>query len=168
MRWWIAVVVVVLVPAVASAEWSVTPPRGWKRDVEMEKAQLEAARAKMKNREVDMRLWWATPEKQFGMSAMSIASSNGGPSNPSASGMIDEIAAAFVQQGYTTKPVTPGKRKGQTTLARLLVKDGVRVQVEVHAIERDGFVRLLAVTCYEPSSSRQCARAIASMRLGER
>ena len=166
------VVLALLVPSVAAADWSISPPKGWKRvTAAAEKAQVATARKNTGEQvKVEIRQWQGTlgdVERQFtGMLMVMPAGVNDESVQALADGMATATAEGLAKHGFDVTPTPTPTVKRQGTSGRILVGRDLRVHVQTRvARSAKGEVHLLLVQCGEPTAQSTCKQAMSTIKL---
>jgi hypothetical protein len=168
------VVVVLLFPSVAAADWTFKAPKGWKRNTSSETRHLEAERKKAGGEaQFEARHWRASegdPKRQASAELMIVpAGMNDMTVQELADMFATGTAKALVDRGYELRSSKAPIVKKQGIAAQLLESSGHRVYIEVRvARTAKGALHALQVRCGDSPTQDLCKQAMSTIKLSPR
>jgi hypothetical protein len=168
------VVLALLIPSVAAADWTFKAPKGWKRNTASENAHLEAERKKVGgDARFEVRHWLASegdPQSKASAELMIVSAGMDDMTVQELADMFATVTAkALVGQGFELRSSTAPIVKKQGTAARILEGRGLRVYMQVRvARTAKGALHALQVRCGDSPTKDLCKQAMGTINLSAR
>lgn len=161
-----------LVPSLAAAGGSFTPPKGWIRDKPYEaKALPKLAKQYGDSAKVSLEVWRAKDNGGDPSISGQLAVFSDASVIDDVDGLLGDMVTALepklLQAGWAKKPATAPKKKGLKAEVRAYEGQGRRVIVAAQAISTGKGLLTYGIVCFEDASMDVCANAVASTKLSK-
>lgn len=166
----LALAAVLLGPTLALAGGTITPPKGWIRDKAYEeKTRPQLLKQLGEGATVVPTTWRATDnggDPSLHAQLMTFADGQELEVEALLKDMATALEPKLLKAGFTAKPVTAPQRKGTTAIARAWEGQGKYLHIAILAMPGPKkSLTVYAVQCFEETATKQCDKAVGSMKL---